>query len=82
VSVCGALASDVEALPILVGLGIRELSVAPGSIPRLKRRVRALDAGECGALATQALTMESAAAVRAMLRDRETMAPMNAKEAR
>ena len=82
VSVCGALASDVEALPILVGLGIRELSVAPGSIPRLKRRVRALDAGECGALATRALTMESAAAVRAMLRDRETMAPMNAKEAR
>jgi len=82
VSVCGALAGDEEALPILAGLGIRELSVAAGAIPRLKRLVRSLDSRECEALAKQALVLEGAGAVRAMLGNRDTMAPMNAKEAR
>src|SRR6185437_12663026 len=42
-SVCGALASDVDALPLLVGLGIHEISATPAAIPRLKRVARSLD---------------------------------------
>jgi len=64
VSVCGAMGSDVDALPILVGLGVHEISATASTIPRLKRTVRLLDAGECRELAQRALDAESAAAVR------------------
>jgi phosphoenolpyruvate-protein phosphotransferase len=67
VSVCGAMASDVEALPLLLGLGVREISATPSAIPRLKRLVRALHAGECARLVGRALDQESAAGVRALV---------------
>ena len=62
--VCGALGSDVDALPLLIGVGIREISASPAAIARIKRTVRGLDAAECAALAARALTQTSAAAVR------------------
>jgi phosphoenolpyruvate-protein kinase (PTS system EI component) len=43
VSVCGELAGDPRALPLLVGLGYRSISMAPPVIPRMKARVQALD---------------------------------------
>jgi phosphoenolpyruvate-protein kinase (PTS system EI component) len=64
VSVCGVLGSDVDALPILVGLGIHEVSATPAIVPRLKRTVRLLDAAECRELAARALEQATAAAVR------------------
>jgi len=64
VSVCGAMASDVDALPLLIGLGVHEISATPSAIPRLKRTVRLLDARECAELARRALGEDSAAAVR------------------
>jgi phosphoenolpyruvate-protein phosphotransferase len=64
VSVCGALGSDVDALPILIGLGVHEISATPAIVPRLKRTVRLLDAGECRELAHRALEQATAAAVR------------------
>jgi phosphoenolpyruvate-protein phosphotransferase len=64
ISVCGALGSDVDALPILIGLGVHEVSATAAMIPRLKRTVRSLDAAACRALATRALEQETAAAVR------------------
>ncbi len=63
-SVCGALGSDVDALPLLIGLGIHEISATAAAIPRLKRMVRALDAAECRELALRALEQTTAAAVR------------------
>jgi len=68
VSVCGAMGSDVEALPLLVGLGIHEVSATAAAIPRLKRMVRRLDAAACRALARSALGETSAAAVRELAR--------------
>ena len=50
-----------------MGLGVRELSMSPPSIPAVKQAVRALDMAEARALAEKALALESAAAVRAML---------------
>jgi phosphoenolpyruvate-protein phosphotransferase len=64
VAVCGALGSDVDALPILIGLGVHEISATPSTIPRLKRTVRLLDAAECRELAHRALELTSAAEVR------------------
>jgi len=64
VSICGALGSDVDALPILVGLGVHEISAAPSTIPRLKRTARLLDAAECREAARRALELATAAEVR------------------
>jgi multiphosphoryl transfer protein len=65
--VCGELAGDPLAAPVLVGLGIRELSVAPPLAPAVKEAVRGVDIEEAQALAETALRLESAAAVRALL---------------
>jgi phosphotransferase system enzyme I (PtsI) len=43
VSVCGEMAGDPRYAALLLGLGLRSLSMAPGNIPRLKRRIRGLD---------------------------------------
>jgi phosphoenolpyruvate-protein phosphotransferase len=66
VAVCGGLASDLVAVPILIGLGIRELSVVPSFIPRAKALLRTLDVAEATRLARQALGARSAPEVRAM----------------
>jgi phosphoenolpyruvate-protein kinase (PTS system EI component) len=68
VSVCGAMGSDVEALPILIGLGVHEVSATAAMVPRLKRTARLLDAGQCRELARRALDQESADAVRKLVR--------------
>ena len=64
VSVCGAMGSDVDALPILIGLGVHEISATPAMVPRLKRTVRLLDAEQCRELALRALEQQTAAQVR------------------
>jgi len=69
VAVCGGLASDPLAIPVLLGLGVEELSVVPGLIPRVKSLVRALPLADCRVLAARALGLASAMEVRAMLRD-------------
>jgi phosphoenolpyruvate-protein kinase (PTS system EI component) len=66
VSLCGALGSDVEALPLLVGLGVLEVSAVPAAIPRLKRVARGLNAQRCRERAGAALEAQSAAQVRAI----------------
>jgi phosphotransferase system enzyme I (PtsI) len=43
VSVCGELAADPRAIPLLVGLGIRELSASPIFLPEIKRVVRSME---------------------------------------
>ncbi|HEY1873827.1 MAG TPA: phosphoenolpyruvate--protein phosphotransferase [Steroidobacteraceae bacterium] len=65
-AVCGGLASEPLAAPLLVGLGVQELSAVPGVIPQLKARLRSVSLSDCRALAQQALEQPSAAAVRAL----------------
>jgi phosphocarrier protein FPr len=69
VGVCGALAGDPLAVPLLVGLGVTELSVDPVSVPGIKARVRNLDYQLCRQRAQDALALESAQAVRAVSRE-------------
>jgi multiphosphoryl transfer protein len=68
VGVCGALAGDPVAVPLLVGLGVTELSVDPGAVPAIKARVRTLDWPSCQQRAQEALALESPQAVRAASR--------------
>jgi phosphotransferase system enzyme I (PtsI) len=61
VSLCGELAGDPRATPLLVGLGITELSMSAPAIPRVKARVRELNLAAAQVLARELLTYESAA---------------------
>ena len=69
--VCGGLAADPLAVPILIGLGVRELSVPPVRISATKTLVRQLTVSACRPLAAEALTLDSAAAVRASAVDHD-----------
>src|SRR6185295_10338892 len=55
VAVCGEMASDPGLLALLVGLGLREFSMAPGALPLAKQVVRSLRAGEARVAARRAL---------------------------
>ena len=63
-AVCGGLASEPLAAPLLIGLGVHELSAVPAVIPQLKERIGRTSLEACRALAQQALRQETAAAVR------------------
>jgi len=67
VGVCGEAASDELAIPILVGLGVRELSVSPPAVPRVKAAIRQLDVEHCASLAGQALMLPGATDVRKLV---------------
>jgi phosphocarrier protein FPr len=71
VGVCGELASEPLAVPVLVGLGVTELSVNAPAIPAIKEAVREVDSGEASTLAREALRLGSAEEVRALLAGEE-----------
>jgi phosphocarrier protein FPr/phosphocarrier protein len=66
VSVCGGLASDPTAVPILIGLGVHELSMVPSVIPQVKALISDLSIDSCRELAREVLELETAEAVRAL----------------
>ena len=68
VGVCGGIASEKIAVPLLLGLGVTELSVSVATLPGIKSRVRSIKMSECQKLVKNALECESAAAVRALVR--------------
>lgn len=63
VSVCGEMAANPLCVPILVGLGIEELSGTPAAIPVVKEIIRALDSSQVEADARAALAARTAAEV-------------------
>ncbi|MEI7480839.1 MAG: phosphoenolpyruvate--protein phosphotransferase [Elusimicrobiota bacterium] len=66
IGVCGGLAGDQKGIPLLVGLGVDELSVSVSEVPAVKAAVRRLKLEDCRRLAKQALTLGTAAEVRAL----------------
>ena len=68
--VCGELGADPLAVPLLLGLGVRELSVSPAAVATVKETVRATDLTAAAELARQALDLASADAVRDLVRSR------------
>jgi len=59
VGMCGELAGEPMAAPILLGLGLDEFSMNPPMVPLVKQILRDLDAGEMRSIAEQALNLES-----------------------
>jgi phosphoenolpyruvate-protein phosphotransferase/dihydroxyacetone kinase phosphotransfer subunit len=70
VAVCGELAADERAAVLLVGLGVRELSVTPRAVPGVKQAVRGLDLGRSAVTAGRALDEDGPDEVRRLLDDR------------
>ena len=64
--VCGGLAGDLTAAPILIGLGVTELSMPGAAIAEVKSMIRTLAPGACRRLAEEALAQHSPQAVRAL----------------
>ncbi len=60
VAVCGAMASELKAIPLLVGLGVKELSTSMRSIPDVKALIRTLDYKKCVEVANKAIDLETA----------------------
>jgi len=63
VGVCGEMAGDISVLPLLLGLGMDELSVGASLVPRVKRAVQSLDLDECRQLVEKAGKMETPAEI-------------------
>ena len=70
VSCCGEIAGQVEFALLLVGLGLRSLSVSPSRVPYLKRAIRSVDIPFCEQLARTAGSFDSERQVTAYLRDK------------
>ncbi len=68
VGICGALASDLEAVPLLIGLGVTELSVSAGVVAEVKARVRTLDYETCRRQALTLMNLTSPQEIRAKVR--------------
>lgn len=68
-SVCGQMSSSVMYTQLLLGLGLRQLSVPAAAIPEIKQVVRSVSVADCQAVAARALEMNSAREVKAFLRD-------------
>lgn len=69
VSICGEIGGDPAAVPLLVGLGLTELSVPVPAVPLVKQAIRRTTQATCRALAEQALCCDDSSAVRALLID-------------
>ena len=63
VGVCGEMAGDVALIPLLLGLGIDELSTAAILVPRVKRAVQSLAIPECRELVEEAFKLDTASKI-------------------
>jgi len=68
-SVCGEVASDPEYIMLLLGMGVRTLSLAPPMIPEVKQIIRSVAIEECNHLARRVSTMDSQRQIKNYLRD-------------
>jgi phosphotransferase system enzyme I (PtsI) len=68
-SICGEVASDPEYIMLLLGMGVRTLSMAAPMIPEIKKIIRSVKIDECNALARRVATLDSQRQIKNLLRD-------------
>jgi len=59
VSICGEMAGEVEFVMLLVGLGLRSLSITPPAIPEVKQLIRSVSLTQCKRVARKAMSLDS-----------------------
>ncbi|OGC77722.1 MAG: phosphoenolpyruvate--protein phosphotransferase [candidate division Zixibacteria bacterium RBG_16_40_9] len=60
IAVCGEMAGETLALPVLIGMGVKELSVTPPLVPAIKEKIGKLNYSECKKIVNKVLQMDSA----------------------
>ena len=68
-NLCGEMAGEPQYTALLLGLGLRDLSMSPNSLPRVKRRLRGLDVGEAERRAEHILVQADGGRIAALLDD-------------
>ena len=71
-SICGEVASDPEFIMLILGMGVRTLSLASPMIPEVKKIIRSVTIEECNKLARAVAVMDSARQIKNYLRDAAT----------
>jgi phosphotransferase system enzyme I (PtsI) len=74
ISVCGEIAGDPKFAPLLLGLGIQELSMAVGNIPRIKQRIRSLDFAAAARCARSVMEQTDSGRIKMLLDDFNALA--------
>ncbi len=69
IGVCGEMAGDLTLTPLLIGLGIDELSVGSQKVPQVRKAIRSLKYDDCEALAERALNMTKCADIATLTRN-------------
>jgi len=69
VNVCGEMSGEPVYTILLLGLGLRQLSVTPHNIPEIKKIIRSVSIPEATQVAQEALRMETARDVNNFLRE-------------
>ncbi|MEX2215262.1 MAG: phosphoenolpyruvate--protein phosphotransferase [Phycisphaeraceae bacterium] len=69
VSLCGEMAGELDFVMLLIGLGLRSLSITPPAIPEVKKLIRSVSVGQCKRLARKAMSFDSDREVLKYLRD-------------
>ncbi|WP_372621663.1 phosphoenolpyruvate--protein phosphotransferase [Falsiroseomonas sp.] len=67
VSICGEMAGNPQLVPLLLGLGIRSLSMNASAVPRVKQAVRALDIGDCARFARRVMEQSDPVRIRELV---------------
>ena len=68
-SVCGEVASDPEYIMLLIGMGVRTISLAHPMIPEIKQVIRSVTIADCNQLARKVMNMDSQRQIKNYLRD-------------
>ncbi len=69
VAMCGEMAANPMHIPILLGLGIDELSMSPQSIPAVKRMIRSLNLSDCQQFLTEVLNQKTVREITGLVHD-------------
>jgi len=68
-SICGEMASEPEYIMLLLGMGVRTISIAPPMMPEIKQIIRSVTMEDCNNVARKILTMNSERQISSFLRD-------------
>jgi phosphotransferase system enzyme I (PtsI) len=77
IGICGEMAGEPRYAALLLGLGLRELSMSPGSLPRIKQRIRSLDIVAATRRAEAIMDQSDAGRIAALLDDFNAMAGLD-----
>jgi phosphotransferase system enzyme I (PtsI) len=67
--ICGEMAGDIRLTPLLIGLGVEELSVGPQQVPSIRKAIRSLSHAQCSAMADDALKSSLSADILSLTQD-------------